>query len=61
MTGGDLLAVEAWMRLPRVARWWLPGTTAEQEIAKYRRRINKTRPTIMLTVTWDGDPIGWYQ
>jgi aminoglycoside 6'-N-acetyltransferase len=61
MTGDDLPAVEAWMRLPHVARWWLPGTTAEQEIAKYRRRITGTRPTIMLTVTWDGDPIGWCQ
>jgi len=61
MTGDDLLAVEAWMRLPHVARWWLPGTTAEKEIAKYRLRINETRPTIMLTVAWDGDPIGWCQ
>ena len=63
MTEDDLPAVEAWMRLPHVARWWLSGTTAEQEIAKYRRRINETstRRTIMLTVTWAGDAIGWCQ
>jgi aminoglycoside 6'-N-acetyltransferase len=63
MTEDDLPAVEAWMRLPHVARWWLPGTTADREIAKYRCRIDGTsaRPTIMLTVTWAGDPIGWCQ
>jgi aminoglycoside 6'-N-acetyltransferase len=63
MTEDDLPAVEAWMRLPHVARWWLSGTTAEQEIAKYRRRIKETstRRTIMLTVTRAGDAIGWCQ
>jgi Sulfotransferase domain len=39
MTEDDLPAVATWMRLPHVARWWLPGTTAEQEIARYRRRV----------------------
>ena len=63
MTEDDLPEVEAWMRLPHVARWWLPGTTAEQEIAGYRRRINGTSSgsTIMLTATWAGDAIGWCQ
>jgi hypothetical protein len=40
MTEDDLPAVQAWLRLPRVARWRTPPTTAEPEIAKYRRRIN---------------------
>jgi aminoglycoside 6'-N-acetyltransferase len=63
MTEDDLPAVDTWMRLPHVARWWLPGTTAEQEIAQYRRRINGTSSglTTMLTVTWAGNPIGWCQ
>ena len=63
MTENDLPAVQAWLRLPHVARWWTPQTTAEQEIAKYRRRINRVsaRPTVMLTVTWAGDAIGWCQ
>lgn len=26
MTEADLPAVEAWLRLPHVARWWTPGT-----------------------------------
>ena len=29
MTEADLPAVEAWLRLPHVARWWTRDTTAE--------------------------------
>jgi aminoglycoside 6'-N-acetyltransferase len=63
MTEEDLPTVEAWLRLPHVARWWTPDTTAEEEIAKYRYRVNgtSTRATIMLMVTWDDAPIGWCQ
>jgi aminoglycoside 6'-N-acetyltransferase len=63
MTEQDLPAVEAWLRLPHVARWWTPDTTAEEQIAKYRRRISREagQATIMLTVTWDGVPVGWCQ
>jgi aminoglycoside 6'-N-acetyltransferase len=59
----DLPAVAAWLGLPHVARWWTPDTTAEEEIAKYRRRVSpQERPaTIMLMVTWDGAGIGWCQ
>ena len=63
MTEQDLPAVEAWLRLPHVARWWTPDTTPEEQIAKYRRRISREtgQATIMLTVRWDGVPIGWCQ
>ena len=63
MTEDDLPAVAAWLVLPHVARWWTPDTTAEEEIAKYRRRVSpQERPaTSMLMVTWDGDCIGWCQ
>src|SRR5690242_5207895 len=63
MTEDDLPAVQAWLRLPHVARWWTPQTTPEQEIAKYRRRITgaSARATVMLTVTWAGEAIGWCQ
>jgi len=63
MTEGDLPAVQAWLGLPHVARWWTPDTTPEAEIAKYRRRISpQNRPaTIMLMVSWDGAAIGWCQ
>jgi aminoglycoside 6'-N-acetyltransferase len=63
MTEADLPAVEAWLRLPHVARWWTPDTTAEAEIAKYRQRVRQdTKPaTHMLTVTLDSTPAGWCQ
>jgi aminoglycoside 6'-N-acetyltransferase len=63
MSEEDLPAVEAWLRLPHVARWWTPDTTAEEEIARYRTRISReARPaTVMLMVSHDGDPIGWCQ
>ena len=63
MSEEDLPAVEAWLRLPHVARWWTPDTTAEAEIAKYRTRVSpQARPaTIMLMVSEDGVPIGWCQ
>lgn len=61
MTVEDLPLVEGWLRMPHVARWWTPDTTAEAEIGKYRRRIDGTKPTKMLTVTLRGDPIGWCQ
>jgi aminoglycoside 6'-N-acetyltransferase len=49
--------------MPQVAHWWTPDTTAEEEIAKYRQRINGSNAqlTVMLIVTWDDDPIGWCQ
>ncbi len=63
MTEADLPAVEAWLRLPHVARWWTPDTTAEAEIAKYRERVRPdSKPTThMLMVTLDSTPIGWCQ
>lgn len=63
MTGEDLPGIGAWLRLPHVARWWTPDTTAEAELALYRTRIGPDglRDTIMLTVLHDGRPIGWCQ
>jgi aminoglycoside 6'-N-acetyltransferase len=63
MTEADLPAVEGWLRLPHVARWWTPNTTAGAEITKYRQRVSgaSARPTTMLMVTWDGEAIGWCQ
>ncbi|MGN6681548.1 MAG: GNAT family N-acetyltransferase [Streptosporangiaceae bacterium] len=63
MTEEDLPRIAAWLRLPHVARWWTPDTTAEAELAKYRLRIGPDglKDTIMLTVLQDGMPIGWCQ
>lgn len=63
MTAADLPAVEVWLSLPHVARWWTPDTLPQQETTKYRHRIDGTSPrrTMMLTVSWANDPIGWCQ
>ena len=63
MAEEDLARIDAWLRLPHVARWWTPDTTAEAELAKYRLRIGPRAPgdTIMLTVLLDGQSIGWCQ
>lgn len=63
MTEEDLPEVEAWLRLPHVARWWTQDTTADAEIAKYRERVRPDRKpaTHMLMVTLDSTPVGWCQ
>jgi aminoglycoside 6'-N-acetyltransferase len=63
MAEADLPAVEAWLRLPHVARWWTPGTNVRAETAKYRERVRRatTSATHMLTVILDGTPVGWCQ
>ena len=63
MAGEDLPGIAAWLRLPHVARWWTPDTTAEAELDNYRMRIGPDvlSDTVMLTVLHDGRPIGWCQ
>jgi aminoglycoside 6'-N-acetyltransferase len=63
MTEEDLPVVDAWLRLPHVARWWTADTTAEAEIAKYRDRVRQdgSAATQMLMVTLDSAPVGWCQ
>jgi RimJ/RimL family protein N-acetyltransferase len=62
MTPDDLPVVRGWLGLPHVARWWLPDTTAEAEIAEYRQRVaGPPSATILLMATWDDVPIGWCQ
>lgn len=58
----DLATVGSWLEASHVARWFLPETTADAELAKYRRRIeDPLRTTVMCTVELDGEPIGWCQ
>jgi len=62
MTEEDLPAVQCWLSLPHVARWWSADGPPDQVVAKYRARINGTGgPTTILTVAWAGVPIGWCQ
>jgi aminoglycoside 6'-N-acetyltransferase len=63
MTEVDLPAVEAWLRLAHVARWWTPDTTPEAEVAKYRERVRLggNSASHMLMVIVDNAPVGWCQ
>lgn len=63
MDEADLTLVEAWLRQPHVARWWLTDTTVSEEIAEIRRRVRREADTAtrMLTVCWDGRAVGWCQ
>lgn len=61
MTFDELGLVEGWLRAEHVARWWLEGTTAEQEIADCRASIAGEQPTTVLLVLSAGAPIGWCQ
>jgi aminoglycoside 6'-N-acetyltransferase len=65
MTEDDLPLVLAWLRLPHVARWWTPDTTAEAEIDEYRQRVSHgadpATTMLMVTAGEDGAAIGWCQ
>ena len=63
MTEHDLPLVGDWLRQPHVAAWWIPDTTTEAEVAKYRERIGggQDLATHLLTVSVDGMPVGWCQ
>jgi len=62
MMMADLSAIDRWLRAPHVARWFLPETTAEAEVEKYRQRIDEPlSATTMCTVELERRPIGWCQ
>lgn len=61
MTEPDLPLIASWLALPRVARWWLTGSDIEREVEKYRKRVRKLGPTIMMSVFENGVHIGWCQ
>lgn len=66
----DLACVARWLAEPHVARWWLPDTTAEVELAKLHSRIagKCDQATKTLTIierlggsTAAASPVGWCQ
>jgi aminoglycoside 6'-N-acetyltransferase len=61
MREADLQLVEGWLRQPHVARWYLQGTTLEDELGDCRASLRGTQPTHLFVVELDGDPIGWCQ
>jgi aminoglycoside 6'-N-acetyltransferase len=70
LTSDDLPCVASWLSEPHVARWWLPGTTAEAELDELSERLAGTRnqATRLLTILERSEPelevavpIGWCQ
>jgi RimJ/RimL family protein N-acetyltransferase len=66
----DLPLVASWLRQPRVAQWWLVGTTAEAELEEITSRVAERadHATRLLTIVERsgsrlkiGAPIGWCQ
>ena len=61
MRAADLDLVAVWLGEPHVARWYLTGSTIEQEIEELRQGIAGDQPTRCLVVLERGRPIGWCQ
>lgn len=61
MREADLELVRTWLGLPHVARWYLAGSTLEQELDELRQCIAHEQPTYPLVILERGRPIGWCQ
>lgn len=61
MQRSDLMLVERWLGEAHVARWYLAGSTVDQELDDLRRCVAGTEPTHVLLVVEDGRPVGWCQ
>jgi aminoglycoside 6'-N-acetyltransferase len=61
MREDDLELVRTWLGLPHVARWYLAGSTLEQELDELRQCIADEQPTYPLVILERGRPIGWCQ
>lgn len=61
MTLADLDLVRQWLVEPHVARWYLSGSTVEEELQDLRRCISGEEPTHALIVVDAGRAVGWCQ
>jgi aminoglycoside 6'-N-acetyltransferase len=61
MGEGDLELVEGWLVEPHVARWYLDGTTLEDELRDCKESLAGAQPTHLYVAEDDGRPIGWCQ
>ena len=58
---GDLALVERWLGEPHVARWYLAGSSLEQELADVRASVEGAQAVQVLAVLEDGEAVGWCQ
>ncbi len=61
MRGEDLALVEHWLSEPHVARWYLAGSTLEQEIGDVRDSVEGRQPVHALVAFHGESAIGWCQ
>jgi aminoglycoside 6'-N-acetyltransferase len=61
MEVSDLPLVRAWLDEPEVARWFLVGSTIEDELDDLRRCVDGQEPTEALIVADENGLIGWCQ
>jgi aminoglycoside 6'-N-acetyltransferase len=61
MTPPDLDLVTTWLREPHMARWYLAGTTVEEEVRDLRASVVGDEPTRALVVCEGTQAIGWCQ
>ena len=61
VTVDDLPQIEAWLREPHVAKWWLTTTTIDEEIEDIRKAISGEEPLEVLVVELDAKAVGWCQ
>lgn len=61
MSEADLDLIGAWMSEPHIARWYLSGSTLEDELGDLRRCLAVDEPTEALVVAEGGRDVGWCQ
>jgi RimJ/RimL family protein N-acetyltransferase len=57
----DLGLIRVWLQEPGVARWFLAGSSLEQELEDLKRCVSGEEPTEALLAIWRGRPLGWCQ
>jgi RimJ/RimL family protein N-acetyltransferase len=57
----DLSLVARWLSAPHVARWYLAGSTVEQEVEDLRRSVAGEQAVHALIVAEREVPVGWCQ
>jgi aminoglycoside 6'-N-acetyltransferase len=57
----DLAHVERWLSLPHVARWYLAGSSVEEEVDDLRRSVAGEQAVHAHVLMEDGTPVGWCQ
>jgi aminoglycoside 6'-N-acetyltransferase len=61
MSEADLPLVAAWMEEPHISRWYLSGSTVEQELDDLRACLAGNEPTHVQVVAVNGRDVGWSQ